>query len=157
MAKFNGFFSRKKKKEARKREKKTLRERLGRLWSLAKLFLVLAICSWIALAYYGHKVDRLIAEKFDRPRKWDLPSRVYSDSEYLFAGVNIDARGTVQKLDRLGYRNTGDSIKGPGDYARTKDSLYVYLRDFDYPGEKFLGFPVKIDAPGGTITSISNA
>jgi penicillin-binding protein 1B len=123
---------------------------------LVKLLFILAVIGIVPLMYYLHKLDRQIEDKFDRPRKWDLPSRVYSDAEYIYPGVDLILRDIVGKLDRLGYRNTGEKIKGPGDYSQTKLQLDIYLHDFDYPGEKFIGFPARLGLTGTVISSITN-
>lgn len=139
------------------RQKKSgFKKKVRGLWLIIKLLLVLAIVGGVVLLYYFHDIDELITEKFDQPKKWDLPSRVYSDAEYLYPGVNIKDRGIVAKLDRLGYRNTGTEIKGPGDYALSKGGLKIYLHDFQYPDEVFTGFPVDIRKSGGVIASIQN-
>lgn len=129
--------------------------RTRRLFRMLVWLGVIAAIGGIALTYHFHRLDRMIAEKFDRPRKWDLPSRVYSDAEYLYPGTDIAARAIIAKLDRLGYRNTGDAISGPGDYAASQDKLEIYLHDFDYPGENFKGFPVRLALEGGVVSSIT--
>ncbi|MBI4211528.1 MAG: PBP1A family penicillin-binding protein [Deltaproteobacteria bacterium] len=119
---------------------------------LAIFLLILALAG----LYYMHRLDRIIAAKFDQPRKWNLPSRVFSDAEYLYPGIDIDSRHLVAKLDRLLYRDTGTSIHGPGDYARTASALEIYLHDFEYPNEVFSGFPLRLELSGSIITSIIN-
>lgn len=153
------FFHRKKKKNRFFKKSKTEKNvgtifRLKRLWRITKWLVVIAVVAFIALQYHFHRLDRIIAAKFDKPRKWDLPSRVYSDAEYLYPGLDIKARALVEKLDRLGYRNTGDSISGPGDYSAVSNRLDIYLHDFDYPGEAFKGFAIRLALQDGAITEI---
>ncbi len=150
---YKSFTSRRKKPTSKKR---TLREKARFLWRIVKLLIVLIIIGTVALLYYGRRIDRTIAEQFDQQRRWDLPSRVYSDAEYLYPGTNTAARRIVAKLDRLGYRNTGEEIRGPGDYALGEGRLDIYLHDFDYPDERFAGFPVRLLLSGKTIASIVN-
>lgn len=128
--------------------------RVRGFFKLLKWLLVIVILGWIALSYNFHRLDRVIEDKFDRPRKWDLPSRIYSDAEYLYTGMDLKTREITAKLDRLGYRNTGEPIKGPGDYAPSDTTLDIYLHDFEYPGESFKGFPVRISLEDHTITSV---
>jgi penicillin-binding protein 1B len=129
---------------------------MKKLWFLAKLLAVIAVLGTVGLLYYFHGIDKLISEKFDRPKKWDLPSRVYSDAEYFYPGASIKDRQIIAKLDRLGYRDTGNRIIGPGDYASGADFLEIYLHDFDYPDEKLTGFPVRMEIANDTITSMIN-
>ncbi len=140
----------------RDRTNRSVRERLWRIWKYTKIIALLAMVGAVALAYHIHSVDKLIEEKFDRPRKWNLPSRIYSDAEYLFPGVDIKARQLVLKLDRLGYRNIGAEIKNPGDYAQSGGRLDIYLHDFSYPFEEFTGFPVRLLVSKGKVASIIN-
>ncbi|MBN1283692.1 MAG: PBP1A family penicillin-binding protein [Proteobacteria bacterium] len=124
---------------------------LRRAARLFKVLVVLAIVGGVALLYHFHHLDGMIEEKFDRPRKWDLPSRVFSDAEYLYPGLDIKARSIASKLDRLDYRNTGQEIKGPGEYSLTDSRLLIHLHDFDYPDDPFKGFPLEVGIEGGTI------
>ncbi|OGQ23211.1 MAG: hypothetical protein A3I05_07800 [Deltaproteobacteria bacterium RIFCSPLOWO2_02_FULL_44_10] len=110
-----------------------------------KRFLLLILCGGVGLFLYSKYLAYQIEEKFDRARKWNLPSRVFSDAEYLYPGIDINTRKLLEKLDRLGYRNTGSRIEGPGDYAKARQHLDIYLHDFDYPGDRFRGFPLRIE------------
>lgn len=121
---------------------------------ILKFLVLIAIVVGIAMLYHFHKLDSQIEAKFDRPRKWDLPSRVYSDAEYLYPGFNINDRKIVAKLDRLGYRNTGADAKGPGEYSLSDARLIIYLHDFEYPGERFEGFPVQLDLEAGLVKGV---
>jgi penicillin-binding protein 1B len=146
----------KSRREGRREGKRTLREKLRLIARAGKVLLVVAMVGAIALAVYIHRIDRMIEEKFDRPQKWNLPSRIYSDAEHLYPGVNIRHRSIVTKLDSLGYRDTGESIEGPGDYAMGKGRLDIYLHDFSYPYEDFKGFPVRLLIKDGRIASMTN-
>jgi penicillin-binding protein 1B len=136
--------------------KKTYRQKIRFGWRLFKILLFAGIIAFIGLWYYTSRLDRLIEEKFDQPRKWNLPSRVFSDAEHLYPGIDIKKQKIVEKLDRLGYRNTGQEIAGPGDYSLSDGSLDIYLHDFDYPLEKFKGFPVRIKLSDSLIEDIIN-
>ncbi len=142
------------KKAKPREEKRGIRARMRTLWRLVKILAILLILGWLAVAYYSRHMDREIAAKFDQPRKWDLPSRVYSDAEYLYPGINVDSRKIVAKLDRLGYRNTGDGVKGPGDYSAAADRLEIFLHDFAYPDEASKGYPVRFSLENGVIKDI---
>lgn len=154
-----GFYkgSNKRNSKAKGRGKdRSFRERFRRYWRVFKVLLVLAMIGAVALAFHIHRVDKLIEEKFDRPRKWNLPSRIYSDAEYIYPGVDIGSRQLITKLDRLGYRNIGDEIKNPGDYSQAKGRLDIYLHNFSYPLEEFKGFPVRLLLKGNRVASITN-
>jgi len=131
-----------------------VRARMRSLWRIAKILAVVAVIGLVVLAYHVRRIDRTIEERFDRPRKWDLPSRIYSDAEYLYPGANIKTRRIVDKLDRLGYRNTGEKIAGPGDYSINDTRLEVYLHNFAYPDEEFTGFSVRLDLDSWLVSKI---
>lgn len=136
--------------------KKGIMAKIRLAWKLFKICAVLSIIGLLALAYHAKSLDRMIEAKFDRVQKWALPSRVFSDAEYLYPGININERKILSKLDRLGYRNMGATISGPGDYSISDDRLEIYLHDFSYPDEPFKGSPIKISTASGIINAISN-
>lgn len=140
----------------KQKKQRTFREKMRLGWRIFKVLVVLGLVSAAFGWYYLHHLDRLIADKFDQPRKWNLPSRVYSDAEYLYPGIDTGKRRLIEKLDRLGYRNTGEAISGPGDYAVGKEHIDISLHDFSYPLENFQGFPVRISTEGNIITDITN-
>jgi penicillin-binding protein 1B len=153
------LFSRKKKKPvrpARKKKKKGFAAKMKTLWLIIKVLSVLGVIALGALAYHFHGIDRMIEAKFDQPRKWDLPSRIYSDLEYIYPGASTGVTDIVSKLDRLGYRNAGTSIRGAGEYARNKTILEIYLHDFEYPEGLFRGFPVRITFKSGSVVEMVN-
>ncbi len=141
-------------KSKRAKRPGSLRAKLRFLWRVLKVLLVLAVIGLIALAYHFRQIDRMIEAKFDRPEKWDLPSRIYSDATYLYPGAVITTGDLRAKLDRLGYRDTGEAIRGPGEYAVRGDAVDIFLHDFDYPEEIFKGFPVRLRFAGGKIADI---
>lgn len=143
-------------KDRAKTPKRALRARIRRWWTATKIVLVVIVVGAGLLAVHMHRIDKMIEERFDRPRKWNLPSRVYADAEYIYPGTDIGAREIVAKLDRLGYRDVGTVIKTPGDYARTANYLDIYLHDFAYPFESFTGFSVRLALSGSRIASITN-
>jgi penicillin-binding protein 1B len=125
-------------------------------WRISKIFILLAMVGAVVLAFHIHRVDKLIEDKFDRPQKWNLPSRIYSDAEYIYPGASVMVDKLTAKLDRLGYRNVGEEIKTPGDYALEKGRFDVYLHDFKYPFEDFRGFPVRLLINGNRVESMVN-
>ncbi len=145
---------RREKKE--KKQGRTFREKAHLFWRALKFLVVVALVAAAALWYYMGRLDRMIEEKFDQPRKWDLPSRVYSDATYLYPGIDTAKMRFVEKLDRLAYRNTGETISGPGDYAAGPAHIDIYLHDFSYPTEEFKGFPVRLSMEAGVIDDITN-
>ncbi len=155
----NKLFSRKKKKPVRpkRKSKKGFKAKVKIFWRIFKIVCVLGVIAILALIYHFRGIDELIESKFDRARKWDLPSRIYSDVEYIYPGAKIGVSGIVTKLDRLGYRNAGTSINGAGEYASKKNSIDIYLHNFEYPEGQFTGFPVRISFDGSKVLNILNS
>jgi penicillin-binding protein 1B len=100
-------------------------------------------------------LNRLINEEFNKKR-WNLPSRIYSDLEVLQPGVNIYQRDLKGKLERIGYRET-DPIRLAGEYTITPSYWDIYLKDFSYPYHRFKGYPLRIQIQeDGTIRQLIN-
>ena len=145
----------KRRREEPEPRQKKAPSRIRRYIRILKWMAVLLFVGWLGMQYHFRSLDRVIEAKFDQPRKWDLPSRVFSDAEYIYPGSDVKLRGILAKLDRLGYRNTGAAISGPGDYAADDSRIDVYLHDFDYPGEQFKGYPVRLSLAGGVVTGVT--
>ena len=105
--------------------------------------------------HYFHKADTLINEKFELDRKWNLPSHIFTDSEYIYPGYDIKNRQLISKLDRLAYRKV-NKMKLPGDYSYTNKYIDIYLHDFEYPNDDFKGFPVRINLNNQIVTQMNN-
>lgn len=118
---------------------------------LSSLFL-LGLIGTAVLGIYLIGLDVKIRSKFESHR-WNLPSRVYSDSFHLYPGLAISPERIESKLIRLGYKKAPAS-KGIGEYAKSSNLLTVFLRNFSYPAEEFTGFPVKVEFAGGKIAKI---
>lgn len=117
---------------------------------------ILAIIS-LAGTWYMVRLSRWAERQFSKSFRWDIPSRIYSDVEYLYPGLDIERRNLRDKLDRLGYRDTGVAVNAPGDYAFINEGLEIYLHDFGYPNQDFKGFPVRIQLEATAVTTIHNA
>lgn len=69
-------------------------------------------------------------------RRWDFPSRIYSDAFLLYPGLDLTAAGFVDRLQRLGYRRAdGEAPLRKGDYRRRPDGFDLVLHDLAFPGE----------------------
>jgi penicillin-binding protein 1B len=129
-------------------------DRLRRWAKVSKWTLVLLLLLGIVGAWYINRLGRWAEQQFSRSFRWDIPSRIYSDVEFLYPGLDIKRRRLQDKLDRLGYRDTGHSVSTPGDYATQPGYIEIYLHDFEYPNQKFAGFPVRITLQGTAVASI---
>lgn len=98
-----------------------------------------------------NQLEKIIESKFTVAQRWNIPSRVYADSEYLYPGIDVNRRSLVAKLERLGYRQVSQAVKGPGDFTAAPGRIDIFLHDFAYPLEKFTGYPVRLELAQGGI------
>jgi penicillin-binding protein 1B len=116
-----------------------------------------AVAGIAAGAWYISYLNRIVTAKFHDP-KWQIPSKIYSDSFLIIPGTNLRPERLQQKLIRLGYRrgNRDPKVKGEYRFLRNGGVIEVYLRDFDYPTGSFAGFPTRITLQGDAIEKIEN-
>jgi penicillin-binding protein 1B len=97
------------------------------------------------LSYY-HALENEVVTRFSGKR-WDIPSRIYSDSCFVYPGQSLDDLGFFQRLARLNYHRVGPGqIASRGEYAldEKKHRLTVFLHSFSYPYSQFAGQPVEM-------------
>ncbi len=120
---------------------------------LFKTLIALSIVFLISFACYVAYLTVTIEGRLSQ-RKWSIPSRVYSDSEYIFPGEKISKQEFVDMLRLRGYRQYSYRPDRPGGYWTGKNWLEVYLRDFTYPQRRFEGFRLKVVFSRGRIRSM---
>lgn len=137
------------------KKKKSVGARIRFWWRLLKWGVVLGSIIFTGGWWYLHHLGEWAERYFTRTFQWKLPSRIYSDADFLYVGLDIGKLSLREKLDRLGYREV-PATKAPGEYTVGKGTFDVYLHDFDYPGEHFTGFPARLQLNGTTIQGIDN-
>jgi penicillin-binding protein 1B len=95
----------------------------------------------------------VVSSRFDG-RRWNLPSRIYSDLTVLEPGGPGTADRLTAKLERLFYEAGSDPPERPGHYQHMGNSVDVFTRDFFYPGREFHGFRARIEFAGDVVRSI---
>ena len=90
-------------------------------------------------------------------RRWNLPSRIYSDVTTVSEGVSSTPDELAEKLRRLYYAQTEDTPSRPGQFRVVRDGLNVWLRSFVDVGRTFEGFPVKIAFSDGKVRSLETS
>lgn len=118
--------------------------------------LLLAFCIFGGI-FFGYKIvhlSRVVDEKFNVARRWNIPSRVYSDAAYLYPGMSLSQLGLKEKLVRLNYRLIPGAVKTAGDIFWGDEAIDIFLHDFAYPQETFHGFPIRIEREGDRIKSL---
>src|SRR5262245_51586594 len=105
----------------------------------------------LSLAYF----TRVVVTRFDG-RRWNLPSRIYSDVAVWHVGDGGSADRLARKLERLLYQESFELPKRPGWFRRAKSGIAVWTRDFRYPGRSPSGQPVRVEYSGNTVKSIAS-
>jgi penicillin-binding protein 1B len=133
---------------------KTLLNKRTIRWILISCSIVILL-TILLIAIYMMSLSKEIDRRFSG-RPWDIPSRVYSDTTILYTGQTINFDLFVQKLVRLGYRNSDHAPEKQGEMSVSKNSIAVYLHDFNTPTYQQESKPVMINLRGGQITGIKD-
>jgi penicillin-binding protein 1B len=112
----------------------------------------LLLAGVLGLAYFTTRV----VSRFDG-RRWNLPSRIYSDLFVLRPGDAASMTGLTAKLGRLFYQETSAAPERPGHFRREKDALEIHTRGFRYPGRTFPGSRVRVLLSGGRVRALADA
>jgi penicillin-binding protein 1B len=124
------------------------RHRVPILAAVGGLLLVLLV----TLGYY----TSVVVTGFDG-RRWNLPSRIYSDLFVLREGDSATSEKLAEKLERLLYRREEESPARTGRFRVRGATLEVWTRDFRYPGRTFHGFPASVEFGAGKVRSIRDS
>jgi penicillin-binding protein 1B len=124
------------------------------LWrhSAGIAFLVM-LCFVGFLAFVGYTYV-VITKKFDSSRRWDLPSRIYSDATPIVPGMSIPRALLEPKLNHVGYHEVAVRVTNPGEYRYAGSTLEIFLQNFEYPDIEFRALPVAIEMEGATVRAI---
>ena len=104
----------------------------------------------LALAVYVFALTIHVRSRLSH-RRWQIPSRVYSDSEILFPGERIGRKTFIRMLKMRGYRNVPHLPRLPGRFMCRGNRCLVFLRDFVYPDRRFKGFVLEAEFRGNAI------
>lgn len=130
-----------------------------RILSISLVALLVVTSSGLVFgAWYLKQLEDKVSEKFEG-RKWVFPSKIYSDSYFLYVGASLRSQDLAEKLRRLGYFETQVAPKAKGEYriAAKAGAVEIYLHDFDSPTEKFKGIPIRITLQGSAIAKIESS
>src|SRR5438552_17806029 len=105
----------------------------------------------LVLSYFTARV----VSRFDG-RRWNLPSRIYSDLCVLRAGEAASVAGLTGKLERLFYKQVDGSPERPGHFWSAKDALEIHTRAFRYPGRSFPVQRLRLTFAGGRLKTVAD-
>ena len=102
------------------------------------------------------RLDHELVERFSG-RRWEIPSKIYSDSFTVYAGSEISPLNLVERLGRLDYRRVDGEVAHAGEYRYqpAERRLEVFLRNFSYPSRPFPGFPARLEIAGQSVSAIT--
>jgi penicillin-binding protein 1B len=114
-------------------------------------FVMLVFVAFLGFLGYSYVV---ITRKFDSARRWDLPSRVYSDATQIVPGLRYTRPLLEPKLNHVGYHEVKGRVENPGEYRYAGDDLEIFLNNFEYPDMEFHAMPVLVEMNGSQVRSI---
>ena len=141
------------KKRPSKKQKKKTRRRLH--IKLARIFITSSLAAAILLAPYCLYLSMKIESRFSG-RRWDIPSRVFSDTVILMPGQGIRLDSLKEKLKSLGYRESPSKPRQKGEMKVSGSFIDIFLHDLKMPGLERPGYPVRITFSDGAIQAISS-
>ncbi|HEY8182757.1 MAG TPA: PBP1A family penicillin-binding protein [Thermoanaerobaculia bacterium] len=124
------------------------------LWRHSAGIAFTVMVAFVALIGFVGYTYAVITKKFDSSRRWDLPSRIYSDATPIVPGASLPRALLEPKLNHVGYHETRMRVSNPGEYRFVAGNLEIYLQNFEYPDIEFRALPVLIDFEGPTVRSV---
>ncbi|HEX3583734.1 MAG TPA: PBP1A family penicillin-binding protein [Thermoanaerobaculia bacterium] len=124
------------------------------LWrhSAGLAFLVMVVfVAFIGFVGWAYVV---VTKKFDSSRRFDLPSRVYSDATPIIPGMSLPRKLLEPKLNNVGYHDVKTRVANPSEYRYAGNNLELYLQNFDYPDMEFRALPVVIEFDGDVVRAV---
>ncbi|HJT16117.1 MAG TPA: PBP1A family penicillin-binding protein, partial [Thermoanaerobaculia bacterium] len=124
------------------------------LWRHSAGIAFLVMVAFVALIGYVGYTYVVVSKKFDSSRRWDLPSRIYSDATPIVPGMSYPRALLEPKLNHVGYHEVTSRVANPGEYRYVGGDLELYLQNFEYPDIEFRALPVKIDFSGDEVRGV---
>ena len=121
--------------------------------SIAAIVFLVMVLTVSSLVVYCMILSNQVESRFSG-RRWSIPSKVYSDSLWIYPGQRFTIAAISKKLVRLGYRNVSHPPENKGEFQATRRTLTAFLHDLEAPGRARPGFPVRMEFDGSTIATI---
>ncbi|RLC28636.1 MAG: hypothetical protein DRH37_09185, partial [Deltaproteobacteria bacterium] len=113
---------------------------------------VLVFGAFFLMLYCRH-LSTQIDERFSG-RRWDVPSRIFSDTTLLYPGQEVNLCLLRHKLVNLGYQEVPHGPTRKGELRWVDSELDIYLHDLKTPSVQRTGIPVKISFFQNRVASI---
>src|SRR5438876_1463993 len=124
------------------------------LWRHSAGIACLVMVAFVALIRFVGYSYVVITKTFDSSRRWELPSRIYSDATPIVPGMSYPRALLEPKLNHAGYHETRSRVANPGEYRYADGNLEIYLQNFEYPDIEFRALPVLIEFDGAEVRSV---
>lgn len=112
----------------------------------------LALAGLAVLLSFG----AIVVNRFDG-RRWNLPSRIYTDAFVLRPGDQCSPEALAARLSRLFYLGQKERPGKAGRYRLDHKAVEIFPRDFRYAGRLVRGAPVRVEFDSGHVRSIQDA
>jgi penicillin-binding protein 1B len=123
-------------------------------WRHSAAIAITVMLVFVAVIGYLGYTYVVVTKKFDSARRWDLPSRIYSDATPILPGLTYPRSLLEAKLNHVGYHEVRARVSNPGEYRYVGDDLEIYLQNFEYPDMDFRATPVMVHLEGSTVQSL---
>jgi len=124
------------------------------LWRHSAGIAFLVMIAFVTLIGFVGYTYVVVTRKFDSSRRWDLPSRIYSDATPIVPGMTYPRALLEPKLNHVGYHETAKRVANPGEYRYVSGDLEIYLQNFEYPDIEFRALPVRVDFDGSEVRAV---
>ncbi len=113
---------------------------LKRLFQVSGVILLAGFCAFII---YSLSLTGLIDNRFSG-RKWQLPSKVYSDATIIYPGMRLSKPAFLKKLKNLNYREVNHAPALKGEMTISNNYYVLFLYDATFQTKQREGFKVGI-------------
>lgn len=120
---------------------------------MKKLIALILLIGIVFFGVYLLYLYQRITSKFEYHR-WNLPSRVYSESYPLYPGKPATQKEILEKLSYLEYKKVSQPPSHHGQFRQEGNHFEIFLHSFQYPHKKFEGFPISFEIQNGKLDNI---
>ncbi|PYQ28467.1 MAG: penicillin-binding protein 1B, partial [Acidobacteria bacterium] len=124
------------------------------LWRHSAGIAFLVMVAFVGLIGFVGYTYAVITKKFDSSRRWDVPSRIYSDATPIVPGMTFARALLEPKLNHVGYHEARTQVANPGEYRYVNGDLEIYLQNFEYPDIEFRALPIVVTFDGTTVRTV---
>ncbi|MBU2863714.1 penicillin-binding protein 1B [Reinekea forsetii] len=142
------------KKTSSKPKKKSNQRR--HLWhSIVSISLKIGLVAACLVFFWMIYLNAVVKERFEG-RRFQIPARVYSEAQEIYAGAPVRQSEFIQLLNQLGYRNSA-SVSQEGRYVEQGSQVRVYTRGFRFWDGEEAGKRLNIQFDANGIAQVTDS